>query len=80
MCTYGLVLAGLIGWLAALGGPSGLAWYTIAFILGALHLLLALIVGFVVTRPMSPAFPLTRQELQLDSSWLQSLKKRVKKP
>jgi hypothetical protein len=77
--SYGLVLAGLIGWLATLGGPGGLAWYTIALILGAVHLLLALIVGFVVTRPLPPAFPFTRQELHLDSAWLQSLKKRAKK-
>jgi hypothetical protein len=78
--TYALLIAGLIGWLAALSGPNGLAWYSIALIIAGIQLILAVIIGFLVTRPMPPAFPFTRKELQLDSSWLQSLKTRVKKP
>jgi|GEM_PF-6163853 len=78
--TYALLMAGLIGWLAALSGPNGLAWYAITLILAGIQLILAIIIGFLVTRPMPPAFPFTRKELQLDSSWLQSLKTRVKKP
>lgn len=79
LSAYALFIAGLVGWLAALTGPNGLAWYNIALIIAGIQLVLVLVIGFLVSRPMPPAFPFTRQELHLDSSWLQSLKTRVKK-
>jgi uncharacterized oligopeptide transporter (OPT) family protein len=73
--AYALLMAGLIGLLS-----GALGWEVIALILAALHLVVAGVIGFLIRRPLPPLFPLTREELKKDTTWLQSLKSPAKKP
>lgn len=68
-----LLLVGLIGLVAASRGDW--TWYGVMLVVAGVHFVAAVIAFFVLRRPCPPAFPLSREELNKDRSWLERLKK-----
>jgi Putative Actinobacterial Holin-X, holin superfamily III len=66
------LMAGLTGWIPVLS-HGRLPWYIVAMALGVLHFIVATISVRMVNRPGPEAFPLTKQELKKDQTWLKSL-------
>ena len=66
MVAWLAIVAGLIGWIAS----AGVAWYFIALGAAFLHLLLAGIAVWALSRPAPPVFPHTKAELSKDREWL----------
>lgn len=70
---WGLLITGLIGLLASL--LEHWRWFDVALAIAAGHFIIAGIAYFILRRPGPGAFPITRQELSKDRSWLNDLKK-----
>lgn len=66
-----LLLAGLIGLLAA---SSALAWYHYTLIAALLHLAAVVTAVILLKKPAPPTFPYTRRELEKDREWLNQLR------
>lgn len=77
--AWGLVLAGLIGLISERLQQVGhdIPWHLVAVGLGVVHLLVAIILGFVVSRPAPQAFETTRVELEKDRAWLADLRNKI---
>lgn len=74
IATWGLLTAGLIGWISAY---FNVAWYFTAFSIGAIHLLIALtMINFIKRSKKIESFPITRAEFEKDREWLNQLKNR----
>lgn len=77
--AWALMLAGLIGWITARLAASGheIPWHLVAIGLGGIHLLLAVIIGIILSRPGPQTFGTTRVELEKDREWLANLQTRL---
>jgi len=65
-------MVGLIGWVTSL---TGLPWFGVTFLAVLVHLLVAGVCVWMMTRAGSPYFPHTCNELSKDREWLKTLKK-----
>ena len=69
----------LVAGIAALSSASGWPWHWLAIVAAAIHVLLALIlIRKSSTKPVVPAFPLTRAEFQKDRQWIENFQKKPK--
>ncbi len=77
--AWALVLAGLVGLLADRLQQAGydIPWHLVAIALGVVHLLVAIILGIIVSRPAPQAFETTRVELEKDRAWLADLRNQI---
>lgn len=74
--AWALILAGLVGWITARLVASGheIPWHLVALGLGGIHLLLAVIIAIILSRPGPQTFGTTRVELEKDREWLANLR------
>jgi uncharacterized membrane protein YqjE len=74
MTAWMLLAAGLIGLISM---HFNIAWYFAAFLIGAVHLLIAFLMRLAIKRSKSiESFPITREEFEKDREWLNQLKNR----
>lgn len=75
IATWGLLTAGLIGWISA---HFSLAWYFAAFFIGGFYLLIALVMLLIIKRSKTTeSFSITREEFEKDREWLNQHKNRT---
>lgn len=77
LLCWALVMAGLIGLIAAL---ASWPWHFVALALGGAHLLAAGLALLALRKPSGDPFPLTRSELEKDREWLNRLFQKTPKP
>lgn len=70
LATWGLTLAGIIGWISA---NREWPWYFVALGIALLHLIIAAAGLLLLKQRSAPSFPLTRSELAKDREWLQTI-------
>ncbi len=77
--AWALILAGLVGLAASMLAAAGhdVPWHLVAIGLGIIHLLLAAIVGAILSRPGPQSFATTRVELEKDREWLANLRNQI---
>src|SRR5690606_21162507 len=75
MIAWLLLVAGLVGWIAA---AAGWPWHFVALAAAVFHLALAGIAAVLLRRPGPPSFPLSRAELAKDHEWLRNLQDKPK--
>jgi len=77
--AWALILAGLIGLIADRLQQIGhdIPWHLVAITLGVVHLLIAIILGIIISRPAPQAFETTRVELEKDRAWLADLRNQI---
>jgi len=73
--AWALLMAGLIGSISA---GTGFAWYWVAMIVAGMHAAVAFAAGLALSRPGTPVFETTRNELEKDRLWLEDLQRRIK--
>ncbi len=73
--TWLLLLAGTI---AATAAMTGWPWYLLAIAAASFHLIAAIVLAKVLSKPAQPAFPITRAEFQKDREWIEKLQKKPK--
>jgi membrane protein implicated in regulation of membrane protease activity len=73
LCAFFVWALLLAGGIAAIADACPCPWYWLALGTALLHLLAAVILAKLASKPLPPTFPFTRAEFQKDREWIQKL-------